>query len=203
LDKKGNLHKFLRHMTDKGFFYALWRGFKYAFFLVKKEIDRPKDMRRFIISSGKIKISLSGVGVDLFSEETRLTSGAGLSIGINTLGIWTDSTRADWIVLDKTDVSLRLKVVFHELPLAQIWTMSFKGDGTIDWQVDMSVEELLCIDEYRIACSINPKYKTWFNKHHQDDFPSMGADWRDILMEDTATSLIGARFPVDGIKLPS
>ena len=71
-----------------------------------------------ILTKGKIKIICSGYGIRLYWGEVEVTQGVGFNSAINTLGLWTDSSLADWQILERTDDYFKLKV--FSLPYTEL-----------------------------------------------------------------------------------
>jgi len=156
-----------------------------------------------MISKGRTKIICSKYGINIFWDEVAITKGVGLNVGINTLGLWTDSAKADWQILEKGNNHLKLKVVFKDLSLSQTWDVEIKDEHEIYWQIDMDVEEWLHTDEFRIVCLVNPCFKSWINNYQQGDFPRRDNHWQSLCTSDIPTSLVGVRFPLKDEPLPS
>ena len=156
-----------------------------------------------MITKGNIKIACSGLGIKLYWNDIEVTSGVGLNVSINTLGLWTDSSKAEWVILDKSEDGFRIKVVFKELPLSQVWAVKIIDGYQISLNIDIEVEEWLHIDEFRVACLTNPSYKTWIHDFRQGDFPRPNKDWQGPPVVDAPVSLIGVRFPTGDTLLPS
>lgn len=199
---KNNYQRFRKHLDGGGPIYAFWRGLKYFKFLLRLRRDKLEFLEN-AISSGKLKIICSGGGVHLLWDNIAVTSPPGLNVAINTLGLWTDSSKADWQILEKEENRLKLKVIFYELPLSQIWNIEIKDEYEISWRIEMEAEEWLHIDEFRIICLASARYKTWVKGYQQGDFPRMDNHWHDLSMDSLPVPLIGLRFPVDGDYLPS
>lgn len=205
---KANYQKFKLHLKSGGPFYAFWRGVKYSIFLTRKSLIREqkvgfKQTVKHMIVKGNIKIACSGSGINIYWNDVEVTRGAGLNAGINTLGLWTDSTKADWQILDKGKNNFKLKATFKELPLSQIWAVKIAQDSQIYLDIDAEIEEWMHIDEFRILSLVSSRYKTWINDFRQEDFPRPNNYWQDLCLNDISTSLIGVRFPLDGEFLPS
>lgn len=156
-----------------------------------------------VISKGRIRLVCSACGISIFWDNKAITQGAGLNVAINTLGLWTDSVKADWQILENKEDSLKAKVVFRDLPMSQVWSIRIDDEKQIDWQIDMDVEEWLHIDEYRILGLVNPRYKSWVNNYKQADFPRLDSQWHDLCLDNLPAHLVGARFPLEGDPLPS
>lgn len=199
---KANYQKFKKHLKSGGLFYSFWRGIKYFIFFIKRQRDRFKQPPKNTIFKEKLKIICSDCGINIFWNNSEVTKGAGLNVGINTLGLWTDSTKADWQVLEKGKDYLKVKVIFRELPLSQIWILQIK-DEEITWQIDLEIEEWLHIDEFRIVCLITPYYKSWICDYQQGDFPRLDNNWHSLYLGDRAASIVGVRFSTAGESLPA
>jgi len=197
-----NYQKFKKQLNTGGVFYAMWRGIKYFIFLIKWH-RQIKKMPRNMICKDKIRVICSGYGIRIYWNDIEVTQAAGLNSAINTLGLWTDSSFADWQILHKGIDYFNLKVVFKNLPINQIWRIKIENGQEIAWQIEMEVEQEIHIDEARMACLIPADYKTWINNHRQGDFPCLGNDWRSITLENIYSSLVGVRFPKEGIFRPS
>jgi hypothetical protein len=125
-----------------------------------------------------------------------------LNCGINTLGLWTDSSQAQWQILEKGADYLKVKFRFSNLPMNQVWRLHLERDGLINWQIDMEAEEYLHIDEKRFVCLVSPRYKTWVSGYEQRDFPRI-SNWEDIPLANIPGHLVGVRFPIEGAFMPS
>ena len=158
---------------------------------------------RAIINQGEITIAHCSSGIKIYWGGVEVTQGAGLNLGINTLGLWSDSSRADWRIIKKDKDYFEFKLTFWDLPLIQIWALKIVNNQEINWYVDMDVEELLQCDEFRALCLLNPRYKVWVNNYCQGNFPRLDNNWRDICLDNIATSLVGVRFPVEGNFSPA
>jgi len=206
LSLKTNCQKFRKHLKTDGLFYAIRWGIKYFIFLLKKQRDRFKKLPRKpnnMISNGKTKIVCSDCGINIFWNGFEVTKGAGLNVAINTLGLWTDSVKADWQVLYNGENYLKVKVIFRVLPLSQTWILKIKSSREIAWQINMEIEEWLHIDEFRIICLVATYYKNWINNCQEGFFPRMDNYWHDLCLDGQSTSLVGARFPLGNSSLPS
>ena len=164
----------------------------------KKTPQRGQDM----ISKGKVRIICSGYGIKLYWNDAEVTQGVGLNSAINTLGSWTDSSKAKWEVLAKGIDYFRLRVRFLDLPITQIWDLKIRNRQEIHWQISMNLKEDLYIDERRVACLVSPSYKTWVNGYQQGDFPSTSM-WQDIALNNLFSRFVGVKSSIEGIFLPS
>lgn len=162
-----------------------------------------KQLPNDTIAKENIKVSCSNSGINIFCNGNMITKDPGLNVAVNTLGIWTDSTKADWHIIEKGNDYFRISAVFRYIPLEQIWSIKIKDGQRIHWQIDMAVEEGLHIDEFRILSIVNPQYKTWVTDYKHVDFPRSDNNWHDLYLDNRAASLVGAIFPIGDQALPS
>jgi anaerobic magnesium-protoporphyrin IX monomethyl ester cyclase len=197
-----NYQKFKKHLGAGGLLYAFWRGIKYLHFLIKTQGHRFKHNPDSIIK-GRLNLVYAGGGINIFWNNCEITKSPGLNVSINTLGLWTNSTEADWQLLEKSKDHFKFKVIFWNLPLSQVWDIKINDEQEIDLQIDTEIEEWLHIDECRVVCLANSRYKTWISGYRQGDFPRLHNRWQDLCLDNPASSLIGLRFPIGDEFLPS
>ncbi len=195
-----NYQRFKKHFDNGGLSFAFRRGIKYFLFSIKKRICKINLSSEAIIKKGNLKITCSEHGIDIFCNNSEAL---GLNVGINTLGLWTDSSHADWQILEEGIDHFNVKVIFKDLPLSQIWSINIKDEQEIDLKIDADIEEWLYINEFRIAGLANYYYKTWFDDCQQADFLGSDNNWHDLYLSNHPNSLVGARFPLEGMPLPS
>ncbi len=205
---RNSCRKFWQHLKIGGLFYALLRGVKYFIFLVRKFLAEGKEAKLkqpkvHVIAKGNIRIIHSGFGINIYFNDIEVTGGAGLNVGINTLGLSTDSTKADWQILDMGKDNFKVKVTFKELPLSQIWVLRITEGCQIYLDISIEIEEWMDIDDFCVICQVNPEYKTWIYNFQQGDFPRPSNHWQGLCSDNIPTSLVGARFSVGDEFLPS
>ena len=202
---KDKYRKFVEYLKDKGFFYALWRGISYFIFLVRKKIfgiEAKEIEQGIVISKGRLKIVFRDSWVKIYWDKAEITQRTGLNSAVNTLGIWTDSSRAKWELVAKDDDYAEFKVTFHDLPVVQTWQMRINSENDISWTVDMCLEESLYINEYKVICLMSPFYKNWLNGYEEGSFPQVRC-WQDMPLFDKKSRLVGMRFPVAKASIAS
>ncbi len=213
---KSNYYKLKEHLRSGGILYAFFRGLKYLIFKVKKTLQKigiragqGKNIKEIVqipdgvISKGKIKIVCSGYGLNVYLDEAEVTQGVGLNAGINSLGFWTDSSKARWKVLEKGVDCFKLEVKFEDLPITQVWHLKIEKSQEISWQIEMFVQDDIYIDEMCMVCLLSPNYKSWINNYKQADFPRLTPVWYNVPLDETPSCLVGVRFPKEAVSLPS
>jgi len=154
-------------------------------------------------SNGRIKVSCSSIGVNIFFDGREVTRGVGLNSAINSLGLWTDSTKADWQIVSRSSSSCRIKISFRELPLIQFWSLELSADTEILWRISLETEEHLYLDEIRALGLINSQYKSWVSGYEQAYFPRLDDRWHTLYSDPLPTQLVGVRFPIEEKRLPA
>ena len=215
MSREHNSRKFIKHLKSGGLIYAFWRGIKYFIYLIRKPL-RVKNKKSLaqqktgkshliscVIANGDIKAIYSGCGINIFWKEKELTMSPGLNIAVNTLGMWTDSSKAKWQILLQDPDFFDLKVVYNDLPLSQLWHVKLGNNNEITWRIRIQVEEWLHIDEFRLLALISSYYKVWISNYSYADFPRLDNYWHDINLKDRNVSLVGARFSRGDNCLPS
>ena len=187
--------RFKEHIKSGGFFYAIVRGVKYYFFL--------KTQWKNFIKKDRLTLIYENQSIKIFWDNYEITSNVGLNVGINTLGVWTDSTKAQWQLKERGKDYFRFRVVFSDLPLAQEWEIAVHDGYQIHWKVSTEIEKWLHIDELRILALIHPRYKSWFHNYNLVDFIRFRNQWMDISMTASPTFIVGARFFTEGKFLPA
>ena len=123
---------------------------------IKRRFLNPVDEQ--VVYKNGITVKASEGGVRLLFNNVEITKGIGLNIAINTLGMWTDSSRAHWQILERSSDCLKIKVEFKDLPLCQVWDLQIGEDKRIFWRIGAEIEESLCVNEIRVSCSLNSDY---------------------------------------------
>lgn len=208
MSPQNNYQKFICHLRAGGLFYAFFRGIKYFIFLLRNLLHRRQKIKvkqpaKCMIMKGCIKAVCSDSGINIYWNDVEVTGEAGLNVSINTLGLWTDSTKADWQILDRGEDNFKVRVIFKELPLNQIWVIKIIEGCQICLDISTETEEWLCINEFRVICQANSRYKAWIRNFQQEDFPRPNNYWQDLCLDNIFAFLIGVRFPREGKFLPS
>jgi anaerobic magnesium-protoporphyrin IX monomethyl ester cyclase len=192
--------KFKQHFISAGLFYAFWRGIKYIKFILSRQKNIKQDC---FIESGALRIYLSDGGIQIFWSNKRLTLSSGLNVAINTLGLWADSSKAKWELLEKNLNSLKVRISFDNLPLIQVWKINICDKGHFVWEIQSQNTEWLHVDELRIVSLLNSDYTYWFCGYEQKAFYRFQKDWVDFKVNAQPYLLAGVRFPKEGTGLPA
>ncbi len=197
------LKKLKQHIISGGLFYAFWRGLKYFIFILRRQDDHLARRPGCFIESGPLRISMSDFGIQIFWSGKQLTLGAGLNIGVNTLGLWTDSTKAKWQLLEVHPDFFKIRISFDYIPLVQEWKIMIYNQGRFVWEIESQNTELLHIEELRIVHLLNSNYTYWFCGYEQGAFGRFQKDWADIKINQPSALLVGVRFPNEKANLPA
>ncbi len=206
LKLKQGLSKFNGYVRERGWRHALGKGFSYMVFLIRKwvytNIMAPEGWQAVEkvcpsqkISSGKLDILFYECGVKFFYNRYELTH-LGLNTAVHSLGLWTDSSKAEWSMLENGGEEFKFKVSYKELRLHQIWTVEILSEKKIRWKVVTEFEEQMHINETRYVCLMRACYKSWFCDYRISDIPRPDRNWHSLCLEDQTATMVGARFPV-------
>ncbi len=200
---RNNYSKFRKHLESGGLSYSIRRGIKYLVFIFKIKISEYKNRGGAQIAKGNIRLFISRLGISICWNGIEITRDAGLNSTINTLGMWTDSSRSLWRVLEKKKDYLKLKIIFKDLPLSQVWSLKIEDGGKINWQAGVEIEEFLHIDQLQIRCMLEASYKNWVSGHQEGEFFKLNGGWQVMYSGSAPASLVGVRFPVKDNFLPA
>ena len=71
--------------------------------------EESRQTIRCMIANGSLRVTCSDTGINIFWNDVKVTQGPGLNVSINTLSLWTDSTKADWQILEKRKDGFKAK----------------------------------------------------------------------------------------------
>ncbi len=168
-----------------------------------KAISDPGTISGVAIKKGRIGVVYSDNAINIFWDDMPVTKYPGLNFGVNTLGLWTDSTRASWRITERGADHLAAELAFTSLPLKQFVRIRIEDANTISWQIEMEPEEEIYVNEFRIASVVDDRYKAWISDYRYAYFPRPDGRWRDLYQNDSMASIVGATFPAGEARLPS
>lgn len=192
--------KFKQHLISGGLFYAFWRAVKYFIFIMRKPEDVWQD---YSVESGPLRIVASLCGVQVYWLDKPLTTKVGLNVSVNTLGLWTDSSKATWQLMEKNKDLLKLRISFFEIPLVQVWNIKINDKTGFVWEIESQNTEWIHINEIRIVNLLNPQYTSWFCGYQHGNFCRFEKHWRDFDLSQPESLLVGVRFSTEGANLPA
>lgn len=192
--------KFKQHLVSGGLFYAFRRGIKYLIFIFRRKENPKQDC---FIESGPLRILLSDFGIQVFWSNKQLTLGSGLNVGVNTLGLWADSSKAKWQLLENNTDSFKVRVSFDNIPLIHVWKINICDKGHFVWEIESQNTEWLHVNELRIMHLLNSAYSYWFCGYEQGAFCRFQEDWFDFKVNQPPFLLTGVRFSKEEASLPA
>ncbi len=157
---KYSYQRFKAHYNEKGLLYALYRGFKYLLFVVKKTV-LAKQPKNDAISCGRLRVVCNAGGIKLYHGDIELTANIGLNVAICTLTSWADSSKGKWEVLRRGSESLMIKNRWDYLPLTLIWHLTIRNETKIIWKIELEAEENIKIDRVRAIIILSQTYNNW------------------------------------------
>lgn len=165
---KRGVQKFIAYYQAQGFFYAFYRGVKYAAFLLRQNnpfLTQPR-AGDCSIGIGRLKLIYKAGGgrLKLYWEDIELTRDVGLNIALATVGGWTDSSLGEWFIQEADDCSMVIKNNLSYLPLSLIWRLRVITETRISVEVEFEAEEDIVIDRKRLVLALDPHYSSWFGQ---------------------------------------
>ena len=159
---KHNYQKLKEHYKEKGFFYTIYRGFKYLIFLIRKSmLTLAKQPKNNTITCGMFRLVFDAPSIKLYQGDVELTTNIGLNVGICTLTSWTDSSKGEWEVLRQDRSSIVIKNRWDYLPVTLIWYLTIRDESKIIWKIELEAEEDIKIDTKRALIILNQSYNNW------------------------------------------
>lgn len=183
--------KFWSYLYKKGAFYSFYKTYDYLKFLVKRSNWYQK-LSMHKIKYGKLKI-LYGLGrVKIFWDNVELTKGVGLNTAISIYKNWSDSSQADWHVIEKSDKSLTMRNNWKNLPVSQVWRLFIVDENKIDWSVINIYKEDIRLDKQKAGIMLSEKYNAWMVDGKEGKF-KISRNWQEIDFNGVSKKQVSAR----------
>jgi radical SAM superfamily enzyme YgiQ (UPF0313 family) len=160
-----------------------------------------KKIKEVEISKNQLRVNFRNKEIHIFWQGNKITEKTGLNSAINTFGLWSNSSFANWEAIGSGENWMKLKARWSYLPVTQYWFLKLGDNYQIDLEIDMEVEEELCVKEAKSLLLVSPLYKNWFSGFKEEDFPQLN-DWQELYTFRGHSVLTGVRFPLDGAVLP-
>ena len=152
--------------------------------------------RTLVLEKGPLQLFFQGGWLNLYWQGRKLTENCGINASMNTAGIWSDSSHADWYILERSPDRVVLKNIWRNLPVTLIWNLRVNEDYEIAVDIDMQTEEYLEIDERRLVVFVSALYTTWVNSYEEGRFPQI-IGWQDMPLTIASSRSVGVRFARD------
>jgi hypothetical protein len=193
--------KFKQHFFSRGLFHVFGQVGS-ALIFVKPKLENTEQV--YFIQSGPLRLIFNGWGVQIYWLDKQLTTNVGLNIGVNTLGMWTDSSKAQWQLIEKKKDLLKLRVSFNEIPLVQVWSIKIIQPFGFVWEIESQNTEWMHINEFRVAHLLSPEYIFWFCGYQQGNFCRFDEkQWRDFNLSQPSSLFTGVRFSREETNFPA
>jgi len=133
------------------------------------------------ISKDDLKLFFDKGQAKIYWKAMELTKNLGLYTTINVNDSWYDSSRAELQFKKIGQEKLYISIFYKDIPVRQVWLLTFTGPDEFSWEVDMEVSERLRIQHSRVSLFVSDKYTKWFNSGEEGRFPK-GDYWQNIVL---------------------
>lgn len=109
-------------------------------------------------------------------------------------GKWYNSAQADWQVSKEGDNRLLAIGKFYQLGLTQIWRLEIADDYEVKWEIGISSQESITIEEGDVNIMLVKEYIFWFTPREVEVFPDItdkDKGWQALHYKDTTVKSIG------------
>ncbi len=201
---KTHYGRFKTHLKNGGPYYAFVRGLKYLMYLSRRQKWRVPHFKQKAVSCHDFKIICNQrEGISIFWKGRQVTKKPGLVCGFYAVGLWTDSSRAMFYVLESGHNFLKIRVVFSDVPVIQTWNIKIESHAAVSWKIDTEIQEWSYIDEFRVSAIVEPRYKMWVQGYEQGDFSPADSWWKDVRFPEEHSPLSGVRFSTGTDEVPA
>ena len=159
---------------------------------VKGRIDKSKLEGQRTLKQERLQVVYHHEGIKLFWDKQELTQGVGLNSSVCIFGLWYDSSKAKW---EHSNNELILKNKWRNIPIAQEWRIKTDGRNSLLWQINMSVEAKIEIEESKASIMLSPVYARWNTTKERGKFP-LSMSWKEAKIKNFQVKHVG----VQGVK---
>lgn len=105
---------------------------------------------------------------------------------------WFHSYEAEWEVEKISEEELVLSFNYEELLLTEIWTLCFKEENSLEFNIKFKAEKPLLLNNRNVSLEIKDKFKNWFTAYEKGDFSvnKYIADFCPIRLKDHRVSRV-------------
>ncbi len=121
---------------------------------------------------GKTKLDFSEGRFQILRGGTLLTTGMGVYTSVYSRGVWYDSNQARWKIQEASKDRLTAEGSWPWLPIAQVWDIVLKDEGTISFEVRMKVFRETSVLMQETVMMLREEYGEWATRDERRVFPS-------------------------------
>ncbi len=158
-------------------------------------VQRRKKQVKGRIAQDKLYAQMQDEGIKLFWDKQELTQGVGLNSSVCIFGLWYDSSKAKWEVTKHSSDELILKNNWRNIPIAQEWRIKIDGRNSLLWQINMTVDSKIEIEESKASIMLSPVYTRWSTTEERGRFP-LSMSWKEANIKNSQVKRVG----VQGVK---
>ncbi|MFH1092576.1 MAG: radical SAM protein [Candidatus Omnitrophota bacterium] len=155
-------------------------------------VNRRKKQVMGSISQGKLLAQMHDEGIKLFWNKQELTQGVGLNSSVCIFGLWHDSSKAKWKIIKHSNDELVLKNNWRNIPVSQEWRIKIDSSNSLLWQINMSVDSKIEIEESKASIMLSPVYDRWNTTEERGKFP-LAMSWNEANIKNSQVKCVCVR----------
>ncbi|MBN2310791.1 MAG: ABC transporter ATP-binding protein [Candidatus Hydrogenedentes bacterium] len=156
------------------------------------------------LGAGAVEAILSGGRIALFHDKHEVSAPRGLLVRTLDMGVWHESTAADWEVVERGPAHCRARGRMTKLPVRHLWDLRIE-DGRLIWRVAIECEHEAAIEAIEMNLFLPTAYARWHYGPRGGAFPAIlpgDLTWAQLVTPDSACDTAAA-LPGDGSALPA
>jgi len=193
--------------------YTLTRANRFIYFSGKMSLDIPdidnylnSIQDEFILSNGRLRLTFNNDECILAWDGINLTKSSHMGTSIYTKGRWYSSNSAHWEIKKERENKLIARGKWRNLPIVQVWEIGMNNESSLEWKINMQVDEELDIEEQYAWFMCCKDYEYSFSEYGTEKFPELFLESQmDMLQKCIPDGVIGLksknnRFPTISLK---
>ncbi|MFH2136941.1 MAG: radical SAM protein [Candidatus Omnitrophota bacterium] len=182
----------LKFLSRVLFFKKLQKAFRNKKLgqVIRSQIKKRQLTAGKHLSRGDLRLESHSDGIKLYWADRQLTESVGLNSSVCIFGLWYDSSKAEWEIKKHTDTEIIIKNVWHKIPIAQNWELKVKQGNVVSWNINLSVESKIEIEETKTSIMLSSDYRKWQTQKEQGKFPLLSF-WNEADINDLSVKNVG------------
>ncbi len=160
---------------------------------------RERETKHSSLKKNKTSLEFQGDGVRIFRDGEELTRSVGMASSLCVYGLWYDSSRARWQIVQAGKNELVLSNEWDGLPVSQEWRLTLNDERVVDWKISLKVDERVDIEADKVSLMLPSTYAEWRSGSQSGRFPIF-TGWKQMRLRETGDKRVsvsgaGRRFP--------
>jgi len=131
------------------------------------------------VSKGHSDLIIHRDGIKVYWLGQEITESVGLSTSLKVFGLWYNSSKANWKIIEDNEDQLIISNSWNDLPISQDWRISYLDKNTISWESSLIVENQIELEESKTSMMLVPEYDQCQVGESRYFFPS-AMQWDEI-----------------------